>query len=197
MQAHWQDFNRDTMGLGYGPARTDAALNRPALDDQPLQAGGFVEHLVAGFASTYQALLAHQDRLEDTILAGFATALVRVIARPSQSYAIILRHSLHPNVCRDAADRERILDYLWLAVPQEPWLQALVGAEQRALWHNDVPWFGTRPRSRTLHTAAGEQLVDALPRPGWDGVRQRISQLGPADCEAQIAQIRAALAPQT
>jgi type 2 lantibiotic biosynthesis protein LanM len=193
VHACWQDLNRDTMAVGYRPAETAAALNRPQLNDQPLQSASFVAQIVAGFEQTYHSLLAHRSRLEDTILAGFSTALVRVIARPTQSYAIILRHSLHPNVCRDASDRERILDYLWLAVPQQPWLQALVAAEQRALWRNDVPWFGTQPRSHTLVTADGEQLADGLPHSGWEAVQQRISQLSAADCAAQIALIRASL----
>jgi type 2 lantibiotic biosynthesis protein LanM len=193
VQARWQDINRDTMALGYAPARTDPAHNRPMLGDRPIQASEFAEQIVAGFAQTYRALLAHRATLESTILAGFATTLVRVIARPTQTYAIILRHSLHPNVCRDAASRERILDYLWMAVPSQPWLRALVAAEQRALWRNDVPWFGTHPNSRTLWAADGQALAEPLPQASWDGVLQRIGQLADSDCDAQIALIRASL----
>src|SRR5262249_40182587 len=85
----------------------------------------------------------------------FARAEVRVVFRPTATYADLLGESLHPDVLGNALLRDRLLDRLWVAVAQKPYLARLIAAERADLARGDVPLFTARPGATDLVTSQG------------------------------------------
>src|ERR1017187_6467591 len=127
-------------------------------------------------------------------LAPFADDEVSAIMRPTQTYAVLQRESLHPDVLRNALDRDRLFDHLWAAVEYCPHLTKVIPAEHQDLQNGDIPIFSTRPNSRDLWTSSRERIADFFDEPGIVRVRRRIQELGDRDCTQQLWFIRASLA---
>jgi lantibiotic modifying enzyme len=58
---------------------------------------------------------------------------VRFIARPTQTYSILLEKALHPDMLRDAIDRDRLFDFLWPFSADLRHLTRLIPAESEDL----------------------------------------------------------------
>ena len=170
--------------------------HRPRLNGTDADPLDYVESIVDGFTSTYRRLVEHRDALlaDDSPLARFADDRVRVLVRPTQIYASLLHASRHPNVLRDALDRDRLLDRLWVGVERRPELAGLVAAEHRDLEIGDIPLFTTLPGSSDVWTSAGERLEGLIDETGMSRARRRIDRLGESDLSYQTWVIRASLA---
>jgi type 2 lantibiotic biosynthesis protein LanM len=105
-----------------------------------------------------------------------------------------LYESFHPDLLRDALERDRFFDRLWSEVAQRPYLARIIPAERQDLLQGDIPVFSTFPGSRTIYTSEGKPLVDFLDTPSLDLVRQRVQKLGEHDLAKQIWIIEASLA---
>src|SRR5437764_4803357 len=110
---------------------------------------------------------------------------------------MMLDESFHPNVLRDALDRDRFFDRLWVGVEQQPDLSRIIAAERADLLAGDVPLFPTRPDWRALFTSRGETITDFFEESGLDVVSKRIQQLEEQDLEKQIWIIRASFTSVT
>jgi type 2 lantibiotic biosynthesis protein LanM len=181
-------------------AQSDGTLprgrHRPRLDGVDADPLDYVEAIVAGFTRTYQHLSDLRGDLlaPDGPLARFEHDEVRVLVRPTQVYATLLHASRHPNVLRDALDRDRLLDRLWVGVERRPKLAALVAAEHRDLEIEDIPLFTTAPTSPDIWASTGERLTGLIDETGLSRARRRIERLGAADLAYQTWIIRASLA---
>jgi type 2 lantibiotic biosynthesis protein LanM len=156
----------------------------------------YTEAILAGFTSVYRLLLKHREELlsDSGPLMRFAQDEVRVILRPTRTYGLLLQESFHPDVLRDALERDRLFDRLWVAVEQRPYLAKVIVAERADLLRGDIPLFTTRPASRDLWTSANERLADFLDEPGLNLVKRRLSQLDEQDLQRQLWFARSALA---
>ncbi len=194
--AAWADEYTDTMRLEFAQRPLPGGNNRPQLDGAVAESAAFVAEIEAGFRQMYQLLQSQRAALlaADGPLSWFAAVTVRLIARPTQSYAIILHRSYHPNLLRDAADRERWLDHLWQAVPNQPLYAALISAELDDLWRGDIPLFRTTPASRSAWDSRDQPIGPLWETPALEHTRQRIDALSPADCAEQCRYIRQAWA---
>jgi type 2 lantibiotic biosynthesis protein LanM len=119
---------------------------------------------------------------------------VRVILRPSRTYGLLLRESFHPDLLRNALDRDRFFDWLWVAVKQCPPLARVIRAERDDLQRGDIPLFTTRPNSRDVWGGARERVADFFDEPGMALVQGRLWQLREEDLTQQLWFIRASLA---
>ncbi|WP_033822846.1 type 2 lanthipeptide synthetase LanM family protein, partial [Kitasatospora sp. MBT63] len=193
--AGWEAAGTDEMRLARGPVTFPGAANRPRLDGADADPGEYAGSLLAGFRTGYQALADGADELAgpDGLLARFAADTTRVLVRPTRRYAALLDESTHPDVLRDALDRDRLLDLLWRESEGDPVREPLVTAELAELWAGDIPLLGCTP-------AACRPVVDgAEAGPGWaeSGLEQavrRLAGLGRTDLYDQEWIIRAALA---
>jgi len=170
--------------------------NRPALDDAPVNVLDYADAIVSGFSAMYHCLLTHRDELlaDDGPVGRFAGDEVRVILRATQTYASLLQEGFHPDVLRDALDRDRLFDRLWTAVEQSPHLADVITHERKALENGDVPIFVTCPASRHLWTDSRDIIPDFIQESGMDLARRRIQHMSEQDCARQIWFIRASLA---
>ena len=169
--------------------------NRPKLNGKEVDVLDYGDAIVTGFTHIYQLLLQHRTALlaTDGLLARFANDEVRVILRATRSYATLLQESFHPDVLRNALDRERFLDRLWLGIEHRPFIASAIPHEQADLEQGDIPMFTTRPNSRHLWGHADEPIADFFDEPSMALVRRRLSQLSAADLKQQTWFIRASL----
>jgi type 2 lantibiotic biosynthesis protein LanM len=136
-------FSRERFRLGPAENAPLAGTNVP----QDVRA----EAIDRGFSAVYGLLMSNASAITPRgLLAPFENVLVRVVIRPTQTYGLVLRESLHPDFLRDGVDRDRFLDKLWVAVRTRPDLIPVIPAERLALQRGEVPVFHTTPRSRDL-----------------------------------------------
>ncbi|HYX23058.1 MAG TPA: type 2 lanthipeptide synthetase LanM family protein, partial [Thermoanaerobaculia bacterium] len=191
----WMGTGTDEMHVVRDRAIMEGGQNRPILDGQPVQVGQYREEMTRGFAAVYAVLADRRDELARR-LAPFAGAPVRVVLRPTQVYGLLLQESFHPDFLRDALDRDRLFDRLWLEAVQQPVLARVIAAEHRDLAEGDIPFFSTLPSSRDLWTSRGERIPDFLDEPSFELVRRRVGELGDEDLRRQLWLLRLSLGTQ-
>ncbi len=165
--------------------------HRPKLHGQEVDTLEYRDCVVAGFTTTYRLLLQHRDVFLQTILPRFAHDEIRCILRPTPLYVWFRNDSYHPDVLRDALDRDRLFDRLWVGVNQQPHLAKLIPAERADLLVGDIPMFTTCPDSLDLFTSGGEAITEFFDVSGLETVRERLSSFDEDDLERQIWVIKA------
>ncbi|WP_412543850.1 type 2 lanthipeptide synthetase LanM family protein [Longispora sp. K20-0274] len=194
-------------GVGWGAPGTDemrlvrrqetfeGSDNRPRLDGRDADPAAYTASLLSGFRDAYQAIASGRAELvgPDGPLAASGGADLRVVVRPTRVYATLLDESTHPDVLRDALDRDRLLDTLWAdSTGAALWWQ-VAGAEIAGLWAGDIPLFDTRSDSLAL-ASGGFTLDGALDATGVRRVSAKLAALGGPDQYDQEWIIQAALA---
>lgn len=111
---------------------------------------------------------------------------MRSLARPTHDYTVLLAETTHPDVMRDALDRDQAFGLLWVRAAVDPSVARLVRSEAEDLWAGDVPLFTTLASSRDLRTESGRLIEGLLPESGVDRVRRTMAALGPAHLERQL-----------
>jgi type 2 lantibiotic biosynthesis protein LanM len=172
------------------------------MENRPRLAGGdvpFLDHageVETGFEQMMRLLLAHREELLEMTgplagpLASSAEAEVRVIARPTQTYARVLQESFHPFVLRDALDRDRLRDRLWVGVEERPSLASLIPFEFADLEQADIPLFTTRPGSRDLWSSGGRRIPGILSESGLERTARRLRAFSEESLAHQLQVIR-------
>ena len=192
----WEDANTDTMRFTRQQAVMLGGRNRPSLDGTAVNALDFTEAIVSGFSSMYRLLLRHRSELlaHSGSLARFAADEVRVILRPTRTYSLLLHESYHPDLLRNALDRDRFFDTLWIEAEYRPYLARVIPAEREDLQRGDIPMFTTRPGSRHLWTSVEGKVADFLEESGLARVQRRLGQFSETDLNKQLWFVRASLA---
>ncbi len=111
-----------------------------------------------------------------------------------RTYRRLLRESYHPDMLRDALDRDRFLDLLWVEVEDDPDLAKVMQVEREELLRGDLPLFTARPASQDLWVNITERIPDFFTEPSLSIVRRRLRQFSHEDCERQKWFIQASLA---
>jgi type 2 lantibiotic biosynthesis protein LanM len=144
----------------------------------------------------YRLLLAQPEALlvPGGPLDRFAQDEIRVLFRATRTYGRLLQESFHPDVLRDALDRDRLLDRLWVGVDRQPALAKIIPAEHDALLRGDIPRFTTHVASRDLWGDMHAHMAAFFDESGMDRVRHRLLRLCDADHAHQLWFIRATLA---
>lgn len=166
--------------------------NQPRLQGEAIDALEYSKAIEFGFTSIYQLLIKHRTEFQD-FLTSFANDEVRIFLRETRTYSLLLRESFHPDVLRDALDRDRLFDKLWVEVPQLPYLELVISTEKKALWQGDIPKFTTRANSYHLWLSNDEYLPDFFPETGIELVRRRLLELNESDLKRQLWFIRTSL----
>lgn len=191
----WRGIGTDEMRVERDRVTMEGGHNRPVLDGRPAQVGEFRDEMARGFTAVYRLLAGHPEELQRQI-SRFADDPVRVVLRPTRIYGALLLESFHPDYLRDALDRDRLFDRLWLEAGFQPVLAQAIAAEHRDLSEGDIPFFSTLPSSRDVWTSRGERLADFLAEPALDLVRRRTGELGEEDLRRQLWLLRLSLGTQ-
>jgi type 2 lantibiotic biosynthesis protein LanM len=192
----WVSEGTDEMAAVKQPFRMPGARNRPNIDGVEIDVRTYATQIIAGFTRMYDLLLSHRDELlhDDGPLSRFAEDEVRVVARATRGYGVLLSQTAHPDYLRDALDLDRLLDRLWVGVEHNPHLLRLIKAERRDLSEGDVPIFTTCPVSSDLFTSDGEKIEKFFAKTGMALSRESIQGLSEEDRRRQVWFIRASLA---
>jgi type 2 lantibiotic biosynthesis protein LanM len=181
------DAGTDRLRLEPRKSITRDPHSAPRLGEQEVALQDHLDDLLAGFAGCHRLLRRWRSELlaDGGPIAAFARAPVRILARPTHTYASLLDAAAHPHYQRDGLDRQRLFDRLWSAVRERPYLARLVEHEQCALGGGDVPHFTTTPASCDLVTADGITVPGFFAVDGMTRVRRRLEQLDDRDLVTQ------------
>ncbi|WP_219823957.1 type 2 lanthipeptide synthetase LanM family protein [Actinokineospora auranticolor] len=189
----WADPGTDRMRPTRVPGRFPDAANRPRLGDAQLDPGDHEPALLEGFHAAHDAIVAHRGEFAALVRAS-ADLEVRVVVRASNGYASLLAESTHPDLLRDARDRDRAFDVLRHAAAGDPLRARLAPHEIADLWAGDVPVFTARPGGTDLWTTTGHRIPGALGRSGVDRALATVAATGAASAGDQAWIISATLA---
>lgn len=192
----FEDLGTDELRMVRKRMPMQGSNNRPKLAGAGVNLLDYEEEIVAGFVAAYRLLQQRREELlsDDGPLAAFAGDEVRVVLRNTRTYGMLSYESYHPEVLRDALDRDRLLDRLWTGVTGSPYMARLIPAERANLLDGDIPMFTTRPGTRDLWTASGGRVADFFAQSGMEQVRQHLGRLGDEDLQRQVWIIRTSLA---
>ena len=160
--------------------------NQPTLDGSAVNALDYREQVVTGFTRIYHLLMTQQEELLARMVPLFAQDEIRVVLRATKSYARLLQECLHPTWLRNALDRDRFFDHLWVSVPRNPFLSSVILAEMDDLREYNIPLFTTRPASCMLSTSRGQSVPDFFKESGLATVERRIRNLDESDLARQL-----------
>jgi type 2 lantibiotic biosynthesis protein LanM len=180
------------------PATDRMRLVRSALDstDQHAQPADVEDALLAGFEAAYDAVAAGQAELVGPhgLLWRFANVKVRVRVRAVEVYQQLLAESTHPDVLRDALDRDRLLGGL-VSTPTDDSVRVRIAmGELAGLRAGVIPDFASWPGSGDLVAPDGAVIWDAVADTCLDRLTTSLSAENNADRVAQAWIIRARLA---
>ena len=193
---YWEGKGTDCMHLKRQRIEIPQEKNQPTLTGKPVSVLDYEDALISGFNDVYQLLVKYRDELfkDNSPLACFAKDKVRVIVRDTYVYGSLLAESFHPDVLRNALDRDRLFDRLWLGSEEQPYLMEIIAAEREDLWQGDVPFFATSPDSRDIWSSSGKRIKNFLAESGNTVVKRRFQTMGEEDLSRQLWLIRASLA---
>lgn len=185
----WADGGTDRMRLVRGPATLATSNNRPTLGGDVVDPADHTASLLAGFRTAYRAIDANRAAFAD-LIAECAELPVRVLLRPTWLYRTLLDESTHPDLLRDAADRDAALASLH---------DLGTGADARAaetaqLWAGDIPLFLARAGGNQARPVSGGPAEVALPVSGTAAAAAVLAGMDATDRRCQEWIIRAALA---
>ena len=192
----WEGVGTDEMRVVFKQVTIPGGQNRPTIDGRVVDVSDHTADVAAGFAGVYRLLMQHRRELlaDGSPVRRCAADEVRVILRPTTTYSVLLRESFHPDMLRDALDRDQLFDRLWVHVQDRPYLARVMRSEQEDLRCGDIPLFTARPDARDLWSSTGERIPDFFEQPGMTLVCRNLEQLGEADLARQLWIIRASLA---
>ncbi|GAB3874879.1 type 2 lanthipeptide synthetase LanM family protein [Kibdelosporangium lantanae] len=189
----WDGVGTDAMRLVRRRGEFRGAVNRPRIGAVDVEPAEYRTAMLGGFREGYDAIVRHRSELIG-LLTACTNDEIRIVVRPSQVYATLLDESTHPDVLRDATQRERVFDALTLDSACDLARQRLIPSELADLWAGDIPLFTSKPGSRDLWAADGECLPDLLEGPGLATVVLKIAAMDEVDRYDQEWLISASLA---
>ncbi|HEX5533571.1 MAG TPA: type 2 lanthipeptide synthetase LanM family protein [Actinomycetales bacterium] len=190
----WESPGTDEMRLVRRRVELPASDNRPRLVGQDVDVLDYQDDIVGGFDRTYRLLCRNRESLLRELLPRFADDRIRAVIRSTNVYGLLWYESFHPELLRDALDRDRFFDRLWVEAASRPYLARIIAAERRDLWRDDVPLFTTSPGSRLVRGSDGEVLDGLLDVPSLDSARRRVQRLDERDLAKQRWVVEASLA---
>lgn len=189
---YWENYATDEMYLSRERMEMQGASNRPTLKGSEVETLDFADELISGFTEVYRLLVCHRNELvtKGGPLERFAGDEVRYVARPTRAYAALLLESFHPDLLREALDRDRFFDNLWISEVEDSDLARLLKHERKDLQRGDIPMFTTHPDSCDLWSTSNERVPNFFDEPSLSQARRRVLELGEEDLNRQIWFIR-------
>ncbi|GII55393.1 lanthionine synthetase [Planotetraspora thailandica] len=194
--ANWSAAGTDEMHLVREHLTFPGSQNRPSMDGHAVNPGHFSSELIEGFRAGYEAIVAHRSELlgPEGLLERFADDEIRVVVRATRIYGTLLTESTHPDVLRDALDRDRVFDFLWALSAKDPVRLPVAHLEIEELWTGDIPMFVTRPATRDVWNGQGVRIPAMLYRECLAHAAGKIQAMAPGDLALQQWIIEASMA---
>jgi type 2 lantibiotic biosynthesis protein LanM len=194
----WEDVNTDAMRpmrrhevepQGHNVLVLDGVLQNPA---------DHLGELIRGFVGLYRFLNEHRDAFFKEAFVWLKGCPARLIFRPSQHYALLLREARNTQHLHDGLERSFVFERLsgaFARATQRPYLWPLVRVEKKALENLDVPFFSMPTDSVDLLLPDGEKISGCGERSSYDSSREILLQFSDIDMNKQVELIRASFTP--
>ena len=191
----WEEPGTDAMRLVRRRLPYPAGENRPVFAGTPADPAEYSASLLSGFRAAYRTITAHTAELigPSGVLSRFAGERIRLVVRPSQTYAELLAEATEPASLRDRAARKQAFAALSDQAGHRH-LRVLAAEELSELMSGDIPTFAARTDARDVWTTRGRKLPGLLDDRGLFLVHEHIHRMGAADLRQQEWLIEAALA---
>lgn len=171
-------IERETVDIALGQ-------NVVEVDGRRVRAGEHVREIAVGFIDAYRSLAEHRDRMEPFV-AAIADTDTRVVVRNTQTYAVLLQESSHPQLLRDGLEADLHFSQLLRPANESAIVDLVTTSELDDLLLGDVPLFSVSPRSTCVVDAGGTEIEGVVAVSGWDLFRSRVDDLGDADLAFQV-----------
>ena len=184
----WRYPNTDAMALSFRKAILQPHTNVPALEHTTLSPVDYVESVVEGFRQMYRCVQANRRQLRAPAspLAQIATQRVRLLARGTLEYYLVLARMLHPKRLR------AVHPQVVFGKPSRfPLLEPL---EIGALGQMDVPRFTVEASAKYLALPDGARASPLFAQSGMERVNAQIDGLSEVQMQEQVKVIEFALA---
>jgi lantibiotic modifying enzyme len=155
-----EDGAHDRSGMGGGHCG-----NAPRFGGDVIGPGAHEAAIVEGFRLAYNAIAAEQAAFSQ-LLSSCGDLEVRIVVRPTSGYAQLMAESTHPDLLRDAADRDAALGVLREVSAHHRLWSSLADHEIADLWNGDIPLLTARPARPDVWTSAGTRVPALVDRPG-------------------------------
>jgi len=192
----WEGVGTDEMHLTRRHIEFSSAGHRPDLNGEAIDVRDYAGAVAHGFEQIYRLVFTRRAAFMAPAgpLARFAEDEVRVVVRATRTYSLLLQESNHPDLLRNALDRDRLYERLWKDVATAPRLARLVQAERQDLHSGDVPIFWAKPGARHLWDSRNQPVDNFLAETGLERVARRLASMGDADLNRQLWYIHASFA---
>ena len=192
----WEKTDTDEVHMVRKSVKIPGNQNRPQIIGKDINPLKYNENVIEGFTLMYNLLKKQQGKIlsEEGPIEKFAFNEIRYIARPTRTYSLMLNESVHPDLLRNALDRDQFFDRLWIGVTNQPYLAKIIQAEAKDLCEGDIPIFSTQPNSLNIYSSSGECIPNFLETSALDLVKKRIASFCETDLEKQLWFIRASYA---
>ena len=169
--------------------------HRPTLRNTEVDTTAYLPNILHGFTATYRVLLAEREALlaADGPLLQFKDDTIRIILRSTQTYMKLLSESYHPDLMRNALDREAFLDKLWIVVEEEPQMANVIDTELRDLQRGDTPLFTSQPGSTLIYDSDDRAVEGFVGETGLSSALRRVAGLSEEDLTRQCWIIKASI----
>ena len=188
----WEGVGTDDMRAVRRHDVLEEGSNRPRLEGNPKGVKDHVEDFLEGFEDTYKLLAVNKEALAEQVLR-FRDDPVRQVLRPTYVYSLFLEGGYHPDFLRNGLDRDRLMDRLWVSLRYASNAEGVVPSERQDLLNDDIPYFYTRPGSKSLWDSRDLCTNDFFATDSLTEVLHRCRALGEEDRELQKEFIRASL----
>ncbi|WGS49940.1 type 2 lanthipeptide synthetase LanM family protein [Paraburkholderia sp. D15] len=155
----------------------------PRLQGRQHRATEHIQSVLEGFRTGYRLLVSCAGELlaAEGPIAVFADCEVRVLLRPTATYASLLQESYHPHALSDGTECDRVLAQIWSNATSNPIWAVAAPHEFAQLRRGDVPYFSCHTASTTVSSGDGTQLNSILSSTGFESVQLRIVSMDEAD----------------
>jgi type 2 lantibiotic biosynthesis protein LanM len=176
--------------------RLDFARNLPTLAGERQGVLGHSDALERGFEDMYRLIWNHREEWLQPggLIDLFTQDQIRPVLLPTALFALLLRESLHPDMLRDALDREAFFDKLWKLEQEGSAIGVIQRGARQGLRRSDIPIFTASAGSSTLGVDGQYEVPDFFEETGIGRVRQRMEAMSERDLDLQMWLIRASVA---
>ena len=177
--------NRSDPRYEYRYIKSTSQNNLPIFKGKGVLPGKYLDDIVCGFERAYVYVINNKEKVIDNIR-GFKMLKLRHLRRDTQTYAMVLETSYHPDFMIDSAYREIFL--MTLAKNKKIDSQKeyfSVKDEVLQLVHNDIPFYYYNADSRDLYSAYGLHICDYFERTAYDLVLEKVENMNMHDLKQQ------------
>lgn len=188
---HWSDLGCDSLRRETRPARARQRCNLPILEGKAASVVDYLGELQDGFSRTYRFIVERRGTAfdPDKVAQRFRRASSRVVLRPSEQYARVLRLLLSPACQRDGVAAGLAMEALYRGLIEagpRPASWGVVEAERRDLTDLDVPRFTAAVDATIVRGSGAPSIAGLIELSGLGAYEQRLRRLSEEDLARQL-----------